>query len=319
MVKIADVLQIVSLYKKCVEVGGDLINVESAPRLAAETVELQLGGELEPQVLQMAGDAITPCFMSYEPKDLAVLPARVLEQLLRRSDLEVTNEDVVFRFLVLIGNDFASDPEYPNLWKCCRLEELSRESILEAANVPHLPKEAFAWALAQKCPSWSSQPLAPPSWVVERVGAGLRGREIVFFVSNPLDYQNRSALKSPEHQMDDNFKWSLLIFPMGTEITGTQKQLAAFVELIPEASLGETWNLKGVRYEITLVNWKDEQRSLTKEHIFTFHNHEVDNGWHRGWVTPDMLTHANGWLNEQGELGFRARICARQAVLSQTR
>jgi len=320
MLKMSDLLQIVSLYKKCVELGGELCSKESAPRLAADTVELQLGSELEEQVVQMALDVITPSFMSYLPKDLAILPVKVLQQLLRRSDLEVLNEGIVFRFLLFLNNENVLELEdFPELWKCCRLEELSQESVLEAAKIPHVPKEAFAWALAQKAFSASSQPLAAPAWACEWIGKARRGREILFKVRNPVDFLNGRGLRSPEHQLDDKFKWSLLVYPMGTEVTGHPNQVAAFVELTPEANVGEKWTMKDVQYEITLVNWKDEQRSVTKEHVFNFCDVDVDNGWHRGWATPDILTHANGFLNESGELGFRARISSRASVFTQGR
>jgi len=323
MVKMADVLQIVSLWTKCIEVGSDLCTTASAPRLSADAVELQLPVDLEDQVLQLVIEVIAPAFMSYEAKDLTVIPIKVLQQILRRSDLEVPNEDEVFKLLVILSNEFCDHPDFPELWKCCRLEELSQESVLEAAQVPQLPKEAFVWALARRSHIWSPQarPLPAPTWACDWVGSGVRGRQILFRVQSPLDYQTKRFLRSPEHQLDDKFKWSLLVFPMGTESTGTgghPRQVAAFVELIPEAAVvGETWTLKGVRYEITLVNWKDEQRNITKEHLFTFSNKEVDNGWHRGWATPDVMTHANGWLNESGELTFRASLCARQAVFQQ--
>lgn len=318
MLKMADLLQIVSLYKKCVDVGADLCTRECAPRLAADTVELQLGGEIEQQVVQMAIDVITPFFMAYEAKDLAVLPAKVLQQLLRRADLEVPNEDYVFKFLLMLSSDFCSDPDYPELWKCCQLQELSSESILEAAKVPHVSKEALARALARKC----DDGMSPAASAIPRelIGTGIRGREIFFMVRNPCDYQPRRFLRSPKYQVDDKFKWSLVIFPLGTDSTGTgghPKQVASFVELEPEASVGETWTLKGVRYQMTLVNWKDETQSVTKDHVFNFSNKDVDNGWHRGWATPDIMTKENGWINDRGEIGFRAQICSRQAVFSQ--
>jgi len=311
MLKMADMLQIVSLYKKCVELGADLCTKENAARLAADSVELQLGGEIEQQVVQMAIDVICPSFMSYEPKDLASLPEKVLQHLLSRADLDVPNEDYIFKFL------YSFSPDYPELWKCCQLDQLSPECILEASNIPHVTKEALTLALARKCGAGPSAGLAGDH---ELIGSGRRGREIFFKVQNPCDYLPRRHLRSPEHQLDDKFKWSLLVFPMGTESTGTNghpKQVAAFVELTPEASVGETWTLKGIRYQMSLVNWKDESLSVTKDHVFGFSNKDVDNGWHRGWVTPDMMNKENGWLNEQGEIGFRACICARQAVFCQ--
>ncbi|CAE7623425.1 UBP13 [Symbiodinium sp. CCMP2592] len=75
----------------------------------------------------------------------------------------------------------------------------------------------------------------------------------------------------------------------------------------------DEWTVNNIKYWITLVNWKDERTNVNKEHKFHFSHTEVDNGWHRGFLNAENMTVEQGWLNEQGELRFRAQICCRKA------
>lgn len=316
LVKMADLLQIGSLYTRCVEAGSDLITSETAPKVVATVNDLQLGGDLQQEVEQIAIDVMTPLFSSYKPKDLIMLPVPAFQALLRRDDLDIPNEDSIFEFLMHISVELGSET-MAQLWRCCRLQNLSPERVLEVALVNEIPKEAIVWALA--CKGAPPREVLPPAWVASSEWAehtGPRGREITFLVPNASGYANKRHLRSPAHQLCERFSWRLLIFPLGTDSTGHPKQVAAFVELIPEAGVDSAWILRRVKYSITLVNWTDERRNITKDHTFDFCAAEVDNGWHRGWVTPDSMTMAQGWLNENGELHFKASCCVRNASLA---
>mmetsp|Transcript_22801 Transcript_22801/g.64609 ORF Transcript_22801/g.64609 Transcript_22801/m.64609 type:complete len:428 (-) Transcript_22801:152-1435(-) len=313
-VKMADLMQIGSLFSKCVEAGNDLITPETGPRIVADAVELQLGGELQQEVMQIAVDVIAPHFSTYNPKDLIMLPMQVFELLLRRDDLEVMQEDQVFDFLLQVGAELGQ-AEMKQLWKCCRLHLLSPERMLEVANINEIPKEAVVLAFAQRAASRAPVPL--PAWSQGWGEAtNPRGREITFFVPNPAAYATKRHLRSVMHRLCERFWWRLLVFPLGTESTGTPRQVAAFVELVPDTGVDPSWSLRRVKYSITLVNWSSDRKSITKEHTFDFSAAELDNGWHRGWVTPDALTTASGFLNEHGDMCFRARCCVKNAVLS---
>jgi len=314
LMKIADILQIRALYTKCVEVGADLISHNTAPNVVADAVELQLGGELQQQVVQIAVDVMSQHFSSYTHNDLLGLPLQVFEALLQRDDLEVTNEDQVFDFLVSTSKDLG-DPEMQRLWRCCRLHALSPERTLQIMQIDAIPKAAVVWALSQRVPT-IAKPAPNPDWAKDWVSAtGPRGREITFLVPNPAAYANKRHLRSAAHQLCEKFKWRLLVFPLGTESTGNPRQVAAFVEVVPEPSVEAGWSLRRVKYTITLVNWADERKNITKEHIFDFSASEVDNGWHRGWVTPEALTASQGWLNESSEVCFRARCDVKNASI----
>lgn len=330
LIKMADVLMISSLYKKCVEVGADLITPESAPRIVADSVEFQLGGDLENQIVQIAVDNMVPQFSSYEPTDLAILPMQVFQMILQRDDLEVSSEDEVWTFLLHVTKG-KSQADRVELWKCCRLNLLSRQRVLEASCVDDIPKDAILWMLSHNSPSLSLKPETPPAWIRESkwgMCAGPRGREIILKIANPTNFVKGRFVKSQKHRLNEKFQWCLSVFPQGTEQgeKSTQpKQPAAFVEIIPEVDLenqlipqGVWWKLRSVSYKITLLNWQDESRCVTKEHTFDFNPDEVDNGYHK-WLPPDQLheglRHGSGWLNDNGELAFKATIDIRKAFV----
>eukprot|EP00913_Durusdinium_trenchii_P013312 g12494.t2 len=93
--------------------------------------------------------------------------------------------------------------------------------------------------------------------------------------------------------------------------TGTAISLQCPWE-VPGADI-EEWTVKGIRYSITAVNWKNEAKNITKQHQFQFSNTEVDNGWHRGFANVENMTEEQGWLSERGELCFRGNLCCRRA------
>eukprot|EP00931_Biecheleriopsis_adriatica_P047257 TRINITY_DN27217_c0_g5_i1.p1 TRINITY_DN27217_c0_g5~~TRINITY_DN27217_c0_g5_i1.p1 ORF type:complete len:455 (+),score=128.72 TRINITY_DN27217_c0_g5_i1:56-1420(+) len=316
LVKMADVLQMAALYTKCVEAGNDLLTgdeaAKHAPRLAKHAFELQLGGQLQQEVFEIAVDFMAACFKSYSAELLAAQPVEVLQNLLSRDDLEVDNEDAIFDFLLAIST-IVDKAHMELLWRCCRLHRLSPGHVLEVALINEIPKQAVVWALAsqvQQGPMLTPAPAWAKSWAEF---SNPRGREIVFVIPNAANYASKRFIRSESHRLLDRFSWRLLIFPNGTSTeTGKAGTTAAFVELVPDANL-EEWTVKGIKYTITLVNWKDEQYNVTKEHKFHFKHTEVDNGWHRGFLTSENMTAEQGWLNERGELQFRGTICARKA------
>ncbi|CAK0813518.1 unnamed protein product, partial [Prorocentrum cordatum] len=286
--------------------GADLITHESAPRIAASAVGLELGGELQQEVVELCVDAMAPQFSSYAPSDLAVLPSEVFQALLLRDDLEVANEDDVFDFLRKVSGQLDSN-SMSQLWRHCRLHQLSRERVLEAALIEEIPKAAIVWAMAQLRPATACKTSScVPPWASELAAcpASPRGREISFRVQCPTGFASKKSLRSRRHG-PRWFRWRLLVFPLGTECTGTPRQVAAFVEVVPDADVVSTWKLKHVKYSITVVNWRDERLSVTKEHVVDFSASEVP---------PETMTSCQGWLSESGELCFRARCCVRGAT-----
>mmetsp|Transcript_23602 Transcript_23602/g.42652 ORF Transcript_23602/g.42652 Transcript_23602/m.42652 type:complete len:461 (+) Transcript_23602:1-1383(+) len=320
LVKMADVLQMGSLHAKCVEAGNSFLSSEDAdvhaPRLAVDAVELQIGGQLQQEVIDIAVDLMASCFKSYSAETLRAQPVEVLQSLLQRDDLEVDDEDAVFDFLLSISAQLdKADMEL--LWRCCRLQQLSAGHVLEVALINEIPKQAIVWALANRV---SKRPMAPPAWASRWAASSRpRGRQITFFIPNAANYAPKKFVHSESHRLLDRFSWRVLIFPYGTDTgTGKPRETAQFVEMVPDADVDQEseWTVNGITYSITLVNVKDESKNITKEHTFEFSNKEVDHGWHRGFLTIDNMTTEKGWLSEDGSLCFRASLDSRKAEVN---
>lgn len=319
LVKMADVLQMGSLYTKCVQAGNSFLSGKDAekhaPRLAMDAVALQLGGQLQQEAIQIAVDLMASCFKSYSAEDLAEMPVELLQSLLTRDDLEVDNEDAIFDLLLSISPKLDKAEKEP-MWRCCRLQRLSAGRLLEVALINEIPKQALVWAMAGVVHQGPEELEAPP-WASRWVESSkTRGRTITFIIPNAAAYGTKKFVRSVSHRMLDRFSWRLLIFPCGTDTAAKTRETAQFVELVPDDEMAEEWTVVGVRYTITLVNWKDERKNVTKGHNFKFSNTEVDNGWHRGFLPVDQMDAEKGWLNERGELQFRAQIECRKAAVT---
>ncbi|CAE7645949.1 UBP12, partial [Symbiodinium pilosum] len=108
-----------------------------------------------------------------------------------------------------------------------------------------------------------------------------------------------------------NFRFRLLIFPCGTQTAGGQ-QVSAFVEADPLETLDPRWCFHGVKYQITLVNWTDYRRSVTKSDIWSFSRDGIDRGWH-DMVRVSELIPETGWVGPDNTLLFRASCYVRSA------
>eukprot|EP00930_Biecheleria_cincta_P049745 TRINITY_DN34944_c0_g1_i1.p1 TRINITY_DN34944_c0_g1~~TRINITY_DN34944_c0_g1_i1.p1 ORF type:complete len:1411 (-),score=271.07 TRINITY_DN34944_c0_g1_i1:53-3724(-) len=103
---------------------------------------------------------------------------------------------------------------------------------------------------------------------------------------------------------------------MGTDSTLPRNQLAAFVEAVPPPGCEESrWVFEAVKYQISVVNWKDYRQTITQCDMFTFTRENSDRGWHKGFVKGAQMTQESGWLNEQGELCLRASCSSRRPLL----
>lgn len=303
MMKLADALQVGSLYTKCIEIGPSLITADSAPRIVQEASELQLGGELQLEVEEIALDEMTNRFTSYSASSLQILPTKVLRRLLVRDDLEVQNEDQVFDFLVDCKS-LKQKAEMAELWSCCRLHLLSPERVLEIGTADDIPRELIAQAL-YKSRLDDSEP---------------RGREITLFVPCP-GHLPKSNLYSPAHALNDRFSWSLFVLGSDTLLSKKRprEQLSAFIQITcPASGSGTRWTMQKVEYEITLVNFLDEGRSIRKQvesADFSATTKEADQGWLH-WLPMDKLLTEQGWRNSKEQLCFRGRLCVRNSLVT---
>lgn len=152
---------------------------------------------------------------------------------------------------------------------------------------------------------WCKEKLPPP-----------REHELEFLIKDLKSYRQGKSVLSEITSLQGSFRFRLLVFPMGTESTGKPEQLAAFVEVVPPDGYQEVrWAFEGVKYQISVVNWKDYRRTMTQNDTFTFQKDSSDRGWHRGFLKATDMNIESGWLNEQGELCLRAACSVRRAML----
>merc|ERR1719353_2790867 len=151
---------------------------------------------------------------------------------------------------------------------------------------------------------WAKDKLPPP-----------REHELEFILPAPKSFRQGKSTLSELRELQGSFRFRLLVFPMGTDNTGRPEQIAAFVEVVPPEGTDVRWAFEQVRYQITVVNWKDYRRSATQTDTFTFQRDSSDRGWHRGFLKASEMTSESGWLSENGELCFRAACSARRAMV----
>jgi len=134
--------------------------------------------------------------------------------------------------------------------------------------------------------------------------------EIEFLVKDPKSYTMGQTVRS-QSKIVGNFRYRILVFPSGTQ-SANGNQVSAFVEADPEEHLDPRWIFQSVKYQITVVNWLDYRRSVTKSDSWTFSKEGIDRGWHDMVRTSD-LTPELGWVNEEGSIYLRASCYVWQA------
>lgn len=140
--------------------------------------------------------------------------------------------------------------------------------------------------------------------------------EMEFLIKDPQKFRQGESIHSPTRSVTGSFSFRVLVFPMGTDNTQPRNQLSAFVEAVPPPGCEESrWVFESVKYQISVVNWKDYRQTMTQCDMFTFNRENSDRGWHKGFVKGAQMTQESGWLNEQGELCLRASCSSRRPLL----
>jgi len=134
--------------------------------------------------------------------------------------------------------------------------------------------------------------------------------EVEVVVKDALSFSAGQPTRSVSKTVG-NFRFRILVFPSGTHSTGGQ-QVSAFVEADPLDGLDPRWIFHGVKYQVTMINWLDYRRSVTKIDTWTFSKDGIDRGWHDMVRTSDLIPET-GWLGPENSLCLRASCYVRQA------
>mmetsp|Transcript_37618 Transcript_37618/g.108595 ORF Transcript_37618/g.108595 Transcript_37618/m.108595 type:complete len:399 (-) Transcript_37618:99-1295(-) len=137
--------------------------------------------------------------------------------------------------------------------------------------------------------------------------------EVDIVIPDATSYTCGQTVRS-ESKVVGNFRFRLLVFPAGS-LSTQGEHVSAFVEADPRDELDGRWVFRGVKYQISVINWLNYQNSVVKAGRWTFSKDGIDRGWHETVATSD-LCQENGWLGPDNSLHIRARCDVRQAVRS---
>lgn len=100
-----------------------------------------------------------------------------------------------------------------------------------------------------------------------------RSGEIQFVVDNPMSFFRNNRACSPKLAVG-NFTFKVLVFRKGCP-AGDGNHLGAFI-LAEPGSVEPDAKFKGVKFEITLINWKNFSKSKVSSDSFNFKASGVD-------------------------------------------
>jgi len=129
--------------------------------------------------------------------------------------------------------------------------------------------------------------------------------ETEFVVNDWSSFEGGQAVRSEPVTVGD-FTFKLLVFPRGS-VSTRGSHVSVFVEGQQPQGSEEEWCFPNMKYIITVVNWIDYRRSVTKTDTFCFQRPHVDRGWH-DMVRVSDLSLENGWLGPNGSLLLRAAV-----------
>ncbi|AFZ80342.1 hypothetical protein BEWA_031950 [Theileria equi strain WA] len=112
--------------------------------------------------------------------------------------------------------------------------------------------------------------------------------------------KTQNDIESPMEGHCKGFHYRLLLHPRGT--TGTDSEsshLSVFVEAVVQDWYPEYWVFPNVRFELTVVNFKDPKQSVTSWAHWSFSSDATSRGWQK-MISHSRLTKAAGFMDEDG-------------------
>lgn len=112
--------------------------------------------------------------------------------------------------------------------------------------------------------------------------------------------KTQNDLESPTHGYCRGFAYRLLLHPRGT--TGTDSEashLSVFLEAIRQDWYPDDWIFPNVRFELTVVNFKDPKQSVTSWAHWSFSNEATSRGWQK-MISHARLNKQAGFMDEEG-------------------
>ncbi|ORM39737.1 putative math and lrr domain-containing protein [Babesia sp. Xinjiang] len=119
--------------------------------------------------------------------------------------------------------------------------------------------------------------------------------------------KTQNDVESPMEGHCRGFYYKLLLHPRGTAGTDSEaSHLSVFVEASVQDWYPPYWVFPNVRFELTVVNFKDPKQSVTSWAHWSFSSDATSRGWQK-MISHSRLTKASGFMDEDGTVLVRGK------------
>ncbi|EDO06844.1 uncharacterized protein BBOV_IV004830 [Babesia bovis T2Bo] len=119
--------------------------------------------------------------------------------------------------------------------------------------------------------------------------------------------KTQNDVESPMEGHCRGFYYKLLLHPRGTAGTDSEaSHLSVFVEASVQDWYPQYWVFPNVRFELTVVNFKDPKQSVTSWAHWSFSSDATSRGWQK-MISHSRLTKASGFMDEDGTVLVRGK------------
>ncbi|GBE59745.1 RNA pseudouridine synthase superfamily protein [Babesia ovata] len=119
--------------------------------------------------------------------------------------------------------------------------------------------------------------------------------------------KTQNDVESPMEGHCRGFHYKLLLHPRGTAGTDSEaSHLSVFVEASVQDWYPQYWVFPNVRFELTVVNFKDPKQSVTSWAHWSFSSDATSRGWQK-MISHTRLTRASGFMDEDGTVLVRGK------------
>eukprot|EP01054_Gregarina_sp_Poly1_P005096 Gregarina_sp_Poly_1__5095@NODE_26_length_19795_cov_50_913828_g24_i0_p1_GENE_NODE_26_length_19795_cov_50_913828_g24_i0NODE_26_length_19795_cov_50_913828_g24_i0_p1_ORF_typecomplete_len2736_score422_92PseudoU_synth_2/PF00849_22/1_4e21MATH/PF00917_26/2_4e08Nop14/PF04147_12/29Nop14/PF04147_12/1_4DNA_pol_phi/PF04931_13/8_5_NODE_26_length_19795_cov_50_913828_g24_i0668273 len=119
--------------------------------------------------------------------------------------------------------------------------------------------------------------------------------------------KQQKDLESPQIGFSHGFYFRILVHPRGTIGTDSESShLSVFLEALKQPWFPDDWIFPNVRFDLTVVNWKDPKENVNSWAHWTFCEDTTSRGWQR-MLPQSKISRARGFLNEEDTLLVRGK------------
>lgn len=127
--------------------------------------------------------------------------------------------------------------------------------------------------------------------------------------------KQQNDIESTETGRCRGFYYRLLIHPKGTAGTDSESShLSVFLEAVRQDWFPDDWVFPNVRFELTVVNFRDPKLNVTSWAHWSFSSDAMSRGWQK-MLAHSRLNRISGFMDEEGTVLIRGKAEPQYATL----